>query len=367
MSGELETGALASAGALSGGKPGGAPEDQSCRNCGAEVNRRYCGNCGQLAQNFHRPIWGLVSEVMGDFLSLDGRVMRTLPALMFKPGRVTRSYLDGKRQRFVPPFRLYLLTSFLYFLLLFAYGDSEGWFEIRYATPGQPGFSQVEGEAGRGLRFQVTGDLDELSDEIGASPEEEVSDGDGEVVEPEEPWLLEDGRVNRHKIDNTTCDLEDEEMCGFVHYALNRIADAYENQGMLYASIQAWAPRVALALTPILILLLILLYPFSKRHYVYDHVISALHVQSWLYILHGIGLLFFWLGQMWFVLVLLIAPVIYFYRMFRVVYHSGRILSVVRTIIVLNALTAVFFVLFTALAILSVAETSPVLGGLSQN
>lgn len=361
MSGELESGAMASAGGLSGGPRGEPLTDEPCRNCGAEVNRRYCGNCGQLAQNFHRPIWGLVSEVLGDFLSLDGRVMRTLPALMLKPGRVTRDYIDGKRQRFVPPFRLYLLSSFLYFLLLFAFGESQGWFEIRYAEPGAQDAA---------IQLNVTDNVDE-NDGVNSDGSEETlkaPEGEEEVAsEPEESWIGEDGRVNRHKIDSTACDLEDDDQCGFVVYALNRLADAYENQGMLYASIQAWAPRVALAFTPVLILLLILMYPFSRKHYVYDHVISTLHVQSWFYIMQSVGLLFLWLGQAWFMLVLIFAPFIYFYRLFRVVYDSGRILSVVRTIIVLNALTVVFFVLFTALAILSVAETAPVLGGLSQN
>ena len=370
MSGELETGALASVGGLSKPKGDLKKEPEACRNCGTLVDARYCGECGQLAQNFHRPIWGLASEMLGDFLSLDGRVMRTLPSLMWRPGRATREYLDGKRQQFVPPFRLYLLTSFIFFLMLFAFGDSQHWFDTRYAVPDAeaPDSVRMLGEDGRaaGPPLKLMLDMEAAEQalaEEGITPND-ATDPEGATESEEEsiPWLREDGRVNRAVIEQYDCEDGQDLDCEFLKRMGHRVADAYENQGMFFASIQSWAPRLALAFTPAMILLLVLVYPFRRSIYVYDHIITALHVQSWIYLLLSIGLVFFWLGQSWFAVVLLLAPPVYLYRTFRVVYGSGRIFSVVRTLFILFSLNIVFSFLVFALAVLGIADTAPVVG-----
>ena len=146
---------------------------------------------------------------------------------------------------------------------------------------------------------------------------------------------------------------------------IGHAADAYENQGMFFASVQNWAPRIALALTPAMILLLTIVYPFSKRIYIYDHVIVSLHFQSWYYILLSVAFLFFWLGLDWFVFVLFIAPPIYIYRMLREVYSSGRILSLLRTGFILFSLTLMLQIFFVILVIVGAFEVTPVAGGLS--
>lgn len=385
MSGELEAGALGSVGGLSKGAGDGDLSGDPCRNCGTVVTGRYCGNCGQLAQTFHRPIWSLASEVLGDFLSLDGRVMRTLPSLMLRPGKVTKEYLTGKRQRFVPPFRLYLLTSFIYFVMLFAYGDSQGWFDIRYANQGGVPVT-VDTEPPEGVTQE---DMDaameqaqQALDEAGVPVDLEVvgvppdvpgvsSGGDagftGTDTSEHSSLFREDGRVNRDQILNSVRDSDDfdDGTKQFLEMVIGHAADAYENQGMFFASIQNWAPRIALALTPAMILLLTIVYPFSKRIYIYDHVIVSLHFQSWYYILLSVAFLFFWLGLDWFVFVLFIAPPIYIYRMLREVYSSGRILSLLRTGFILFSLTLMLQIFFVILVIVGAFEVTPVAGGLS--
>ncbi len=381
MSGELEAGAIGSVGGLSKGAGDGDLSGDPCRNCGTVVIGRYCGNCGQLAQTFHRPVWSLASEVLGDFLSLDGRVMRTLPSLMFRPGKVTKAYLSGKRQRFVPPFRLYLLTSFIYFLTLFAYGDSQGWFDIRYinqetpvtigATPPE-GMTQEEMDAAMGQAQEaldeagVPVDLEVVGNLQGVpgvpAPGELASDNDS--ASERTSMFREDGRVNRDDILDSlrNSDEFDDGTKDFLEMMIGHMADAYENQGMFFASVQNWAPRIALALTPAMILLLALVYPFSKRIYIYDHVIVSLHLQSWYYILLSVAFLFFWVGMGWFGAVLFIAPPIYIYRTLREVYSSSRVLSFLRTGFILFSLTVMLQVFFVILLIVGAFEVTPVAG-----
>ncbi|MDQ7054838.1 MAG: DUF3667 domain-containing protein [candidate division KSB1 bacterium] len=64
------------------------------------------------------PFRQMLSEFFGDLLSFDSRLLRTLLPLLFKPGQLTRNYLAGQRIRYVPPVRLYIFISFLFFLSL---------------------------------------------------------------------------------------------------------------------------------------------------------------------------------------------------------------------------------------------------------
>lgn len=379
MAEELEAGALAALEGGSGRMGNPVEPGTPCRNCRTPVVGRFCSECGQLAQSFHRPIWGLFSEVVGDFFSLDGRVMRTIPSLVFRPGKVTRTYLDGKRQRFVPPFRLYLLTSFIFFLMLFGFAGSKGWLDVHYITPEQAAAAMLrEGSAGdeiersvdlaterlekAGLPSGVNGQGKPVSATVEA-PRAETTEVD------DKPLILPNGQIDRKRLREIFSfqdDASGKDNIATLHI-VDKIADAYENQGMFFASIQNWAPRVALAFTPALTLLLLMVYPFRRKIFVYDHIIASMHIQSWLYILLGIGLIFFWFGQSWFAFVLFIAPPVYLYRMFRVVYESGRVFSVLRTLFILISLTTLILILLVVLLALGVADTAPTIRSLSQN
>lgn len=94
----------------------------TCPNCGTTLpidpNPRFCPACGQETR-LHPPSFGeFVHEFVGHYVALEGALWRTLGALLFQPGRLTREYLDGRRRRYVPPLRLYLSASFLFFLVV---------------------------------------------------------------------------------------------------------------------------------------------------------------------------------------------------------------------------------------------------------
>ncbi|MEZ5277905.1 MAG: DUF3667 domain-containing protein [Opitutaceae bacterium] len=94
------------------------PDFPRCRNCGSDLTGAYCGQCGQRDLDFRRDWRGLVSEVTSTFLNLDGKVPRGLFALLFRPGFLTRRFLDGARASQIPPLRLYLFVSLCFFLLI---------------------------------------------------------------------------------------------------------------------------------------------------------------------------------------------------------------------------------------------------------
>lgn len=59
----------------------------------------------------------LLAEAWGEFVSIDGKVANTLRLLLLRPGELTVEYLKGRRARFLPPLRLYLMCSVALFLL----------------------------------------------------------------------------------------------------------------------------------------------------------------------------------------------------------------------------------------------------------
>jgi hypothetical protein len=60
-------------------------------------------------------------EVLEDQFILDKRLPRTLGALFFKPGHMTVEHVNGRIVRYIHPFRLYLVSSLIFFLLLSFY------------------------------------------------------------------------------------------------------------------------------------------------------------------------------------------------------------------------------------------------------
>lgn len=58
-----------------------------------------------------------MGEATEDLTHVDSRLWRTLIALLLKPGFLTREFIDGRRVSYLPPVRLYLVLSVLFFLV----------------------------------------------------------------------------------------------------------------------------------------------------------------------------------------------------------------------------------------------------------
>lgn len=86
-------------------------EQTVCKNCHTSLSGPFCHQCGQPSKSIIRFFGTLIRELLEDIISLDSRAARTLVALLFRPGFLTKEYVAGRRFRYVPPLRLFLLTS----------------------------------------------------------------------------------------------------------------------------------------------------------------------------------------------------------------------------------------------------------------
>jgi hypothetical protein len=92
---------------------------EMCGNCGARLQGPFCHQCGEQAP--HKgdlALRHLTHEFQHELSHVDGKIWRTLRALMFAPGRLTAEYWAGHRGRWVRPIRLYLVISALQLLLV---------------------------------------------------------------------------------------------------------------------------------------------------------------------------------------------------------------------------------------------------------
>jgi len=319
MSDELEIIGAASIGALASDKNGDGYLNGPCPNCGTELAGNFCAACGQSAKDLKKPFLGLFRDVLGDVFSFDGRLWRTIPALMFRPGHITRAYVDGKRMRYVPPFRLFLITSVLFFLVLFAITGKQSWI----ADGNDVTLNQ-------GLANSVI--------EIDGKPLSEFEEF-SEI-------FPEDGSFNRAAAEALIAELaEDGAIEEDVDQAqlLDRIEAISGNEvspAEIFRVVQIWMPRLSFLLLPNIVLSLLLLHFWIRRIYIFDHVIVALHMQSFFYLLATIGMLLPMLhpGLVWGTFG--VATFVYPFLLMGRVYDTNWFLNISRT---LGLLFGVFF------------------------
>jgi hypothetical protein len=87
-----------------------------CANCQAPLTGNFCNMCGQSAHIQHS-LLHLAEEVVHGVLHFDAKGWRTIPLLVFLPGRLTRRYIDGQRKTYVSPLALFLFMVFLTFFV----------------------------------------------------------------------------------------------------------------------------------------------------------------------------------------------------------------------------------------------------------
>ena len=89
-----------------------------CLSCGAPVEGHYCSGCGEPAvHDGDMRVRHLLHESLHEFTHLDGKIWRTVVALLFQPGRLTAEYWAGRRGQWVRPLRIYLIVTALQLLL----------------------------------------------------------------------------------------------------------------------------------------------------------------------------------------------------------------------------------------------------------
>ncbi len=96
-----------------------------CLNCGhpLDMSDKYCPSCGQANSTKKLVLRDFFDEFFSSLVNYDSKLLKTLYALLVKPGTITKDYIKGKRVAYTNPFRFLLSLAFLYFLM-FTYNST---------------------------------------------------------------------------------------------------------------------------------------------------------------------------------------------------------------------------------------------------
>jgi hypothetical protein len=284
------------------GRDAALTDARPCPNCGELLWGQYCASCGQRSRLRMITFWELLRDA-GDLLaSLDSRLWRTLGLLMFRPGRLTLDYLQGKRARFVPPVRLFIASSIVFFFI-----------------------------ATLNTRFEFGPDQAVFVDPP-ASPAETLDEAD-ESVSARQPEL----RIGRASIDEA-CNIDYTDVPAWLERAIppERAVEICEritlDRGRSFTrALLSNIPAMMFLFLPLMAAFMKLAYPLSGRYYA-EHLLFLVHYHSFFFLLNIGVVLFRWGAELavpgrlplGFITGIAFAYLpLYLFRAMRVVYGQG--------------------------------------------
>ena len=90
----------------------------ACPNCSSHLVAEFCARCGERQPSrIDTTIRHIAGEVSEEFVSLDGRLWRSIVALLSRPGFLAQEYFAGRRTRYMRPFSLFLVLNVVLFFL----------------------------------------------------------------------------------------------------------------------------------------------------------------------------------------------------------------------------------------------------------
>lgn len=287
--------------------------EKNCLNCGHQVEEIYCPHCGQKNIVTHVNAFHALGEFVGDYFHADGKFLKSMIPLLFRPGYMTNEYNAGRRQKFIHPFRLYIFVTIVYFSISFLGGDSTGSVKIGERSPatvprislGNSGFVAIRQADTSGVQNDSAADV--LNDRAAKLPA-----------------TLELYRDSVKKLDK-------EKRPRFSDDIVNRVAIKFKNEGgaseLVNSTLEKFKhslPKLLFFLLPLAALLLKLFYIRRKRFYV-DHLVYTLHLHSFIFLLltiYAFIRLFAGGGYIFSIAVLLM--IIYFFVSMRRVYGQSK-------------------------------------------
>lgn len=260
---------------------------EQCLNCGTELKGPFCYFCGQPDRNFMRFFPVLLRDLMEDLLDLDSRFMRTMKPLLFKPGRLTRDYMEGRRFRYAPPMRLYIFSSIVFFLLAALLSSDS----ISVNSNTEENSVQVVEVPIAGPKEADVAQSDPTADMTGETGVDAtlIIGEDGEVDEAmfklddisfnDEPWDRETNPVDIKWLPDWLNDRINDEIEGSPQKA-KQIND---NPNLIIDKVFDILPATMFVLLPFVALIFKFWYLFAKRYYI-EHLIFSLHNHAFLFV-----------------------------------------------------------------------------------
>ena len=287
-------------------KPAGEAGEHhaDCTDCGQPTTGNFCANCGQPT-HVHRSLLHLGEELLHGVLHFDGRIWRTLPLLVFNPGRLTREWIHGKRARYVSPLAMFLFTVFVtFFSLSFLHMPAPTLTPVA-AIADEQGAAQFQ--EGREEIARARETATSAEDRVALDAADRVLAGvSGQAARAAEPRTdgLEPGSWQADIRDMATEMYHDPASGAFA----KKLAKKLMNPDLALYKVQQTFYKFAFLLVPLSLPFLALLFVWRRGVTLYDHGVFILYSLSYVTLV-GIsaillGLIHPWLGGLaWFAVI----------------------------------------------------------------
>lgn len=297
-----------------------------CLNCSTRLIGEHCHACGQSG-HVHRSLGAIGHEIAHGVFHFEGKIWRTLPLLILRPGTLTRRYVHGERARFVSPLALFLFTVFLMFATI---GSVGGEITEKLGEPSSP--------AARTQLAQARTELARTATERAAAVKagKPVDELDTQAFALRTTIRALEGASRGTKDgakDFTFTDIK----TGWPR--LDRgIAKANANPGLMIYKLQSSAYKYSWGLIPLSVPFMALLFLWRRRHHLYDHAIFVTYSIAFMMLL-TIALILAGVAGVsagWIVMAALFVPPIHMFAQLRGTYGLGRFSAGWRTIALLG-------------------------------
>jgi hypothetical protein len=317
----------------------------SCLNCSTPLVGPHCHQCGQ-AGHVHRTVSAWWHDLVHGVLHLDGKIWRTLPLLAWRPGDLTRRYIEGERAKFVSPLALFLASVFLMFAVFGALGATGG------------GFDPAEIESG--MAEEVAQEEAKLADlrrereaAAAAGSGADLARLDAKIAQEEKDLDLLRTMKERGMVQGSSMRLSDD----VPAWLAKPIKKAAANPSLFFYKVQTNAYKFSWALIPLSVpfvwLLLLHRRRYRRAYKAYDHLVFVTYSIAFmslfiiaLVLARQVGLPG---GAM--LLLLCLVPPLHMYRQLRGAYCLSRARAAWRALLLVNfasvAMTLFFLLLLT--------------------
>lgn len=90
--------------------------ENNCLNCGTQVIGHFCHQCGQENLDTRENFFHLVGHFVSDYFHFDSKFFRSLIPLFLRPGFLTKEYWEGRRVHYIHPLRLFFFVTIIFII-----------------------------------------------------------------------------------------------------------------------------------------------------------------------------------------------------------------------------------------------------------
>ncbi len=302
------------------GGHGAAIVAAACLSCAAAIVGPYCARCGQKNDDMRRSSFILFKDFVKDTFAFDSRMWKTLGLMAVAPGIVATSYSHGKRSRYTPPVRLFLVVSFLFFLDLGLTRTMFMALEVVPKTPAEIAADKAEFEEaikaagpetlaaleaardGRAVDGVFVIDDQSIQCDINIRARFFVRPQDIEF--DEQKWRSCAESISTARAEMEAAEKDASPDAGGAELTSSDIQGAFErvvagvnlmvsNPAAFNAEINAWLPRVMFFMAPVLALIMAM-FIRGRDALLFDHIVLSLYSHATGFAIIGAAIL---LGQ----------------------------------------------------------------------